>query len=84
MEAMPSIDRALHDRGNVLIIENDITASADLEQQLLKMGFQVVVSSSGSQAIELLDKQDVDMIFVNVQLQKYFITQCMTYVGYVI
>lgn len=68
MEAMPSTDRALRDRGHVLIVESDIIASADLKQQLLKMGFQVVVSRSGSQAVELLDKQDVDLIFMKVQL----------------
>lgn len=69
MEAMPSNDRALNDRGNVLIVEDDITASAVLEEQLVTMGFQVSVSRSGSQAIELLAEVDADLIFVKVQLE---------------
>ena len=56
------------ERGHVLIVENDIAASSSLENQLISMGFQVLLSRSGKQAIALYDEYDVDLVFMKALL----------------
>ena len=56
------------DRGHVLIVENDIDVSSSLEIQLISMGFQVLLSHSGKQAIALCDEYDVDLVFMEALL----------------
>jgi serine phosphatase RsbU (regulator of sigma subunit) len=59
---------AAPDRGHVLIVENDIALSSSLESQLISLGFQVLLSQSGKQAIALCDEYDVDLIFMKALL----------------
>jgi len=56
------------ERGRVLIVEDNITAIAGLKKQLVKQGFDLLISQSGKQAIELLDGNNVDIIFMKTTL----------------
>ncbi len=68
VEGVSTKQRAAPDRGHVLIVENDIAARSSLESQLIRMGFQVLLSQSGKQAIALYDEYDVDLVFMKALL----------------
>ena len=67
-EDVSTIDREAHGRGYVLIVEDDIRAITDLEAQLESFGHRVLVSSSGKHAVELIEKNNVDLVFVKTHL----------------
>ena len=56
------------DRGHVLIVEDDIAERSRLEKKLISMGYHVLPSRSGKQAIALFDEYDVDLVFMKTLL----------------
>ena len=60
--------RAEPERGHVLIVDDDTVASSRLERQLMSMGFHVILSQSGKQAIALYDEYSVDLVFMKTLL----------------
>ena len=68
VEEISANEREAPDRGHVLIVEDDIFEGSRLERQLISMGFQVLLSRSGKQAIALYDEYDVDLVFMKALL----------------
>jgi len=68
VEEISSNEREVPDRGHALIVEDDIAERSRLEKKLISMGFQVLPSRSGKQAITLFDEYDVDLVFMKTLL----------------
>ncbi|MDX1913035.1 MAG: response regulator [Saprospiraceae bacterium] len=53
----------------VLVVEDEPIIAADLEDRLAEMGFEVVAQcSSGEEVLQVLDKETVDLVLMDVQL----------------
>ena len=53
---------------NILIVEDDVGARKLMEAILLQDGYHSFVASNGIEALELLDKQHVDLIITDVMM----------------
>jgi len=57
------------DNGNtVLIVDDDVTVCDMLQDIVKSKGYSVVVANSGEKAVEVLDKQKVSLIFLDLIL----------------
>jgi CheY-like chemotaxis protein len=54
----------------VLIVEDELIVAADLEIKLRRMGYDVVgIATSGEEAVELAEKENPNVILMDIQLQ---------------
>ena len=60
--------RSPQKRRLALIVEDEISARSDLEKHLINSGFDLLTADSGAQAIDLLEHNDVDIVFVKALL----------------
>ena len=54
--------------GCSLIVKGSTTSKLDLENNLQNLGYQVILCETGTQAIDLLDSADVDLVFSSLFL----------------
>lgn len=55
---------------NILVVEDDDALREALRDTLELVGYQVIESDSGLQALELLEQNDIELIISDVQMQK--------------
>lgn len=55
-------------RGNILIVEDNVLNRMVAERYLKNAGLQVFTAENGQEALELFEKQDIDLIFMDLQM----------------
>lgn len=55
-------------RGNILIVEDNMLNRMVAERYLKNAGLQVFTAENGQEALELFDKVDIDLIFMDLQM----------------
>jgi len=64
----PASNLSLQGKNRVLLAE-DHPVNQEVNRQLLeKLGFEVLVAGNGQQVLEVLDKNDVDLVLMDVQM----------------
>lgn len=58
------------EKGNILIIEDDINISKLVKYNLEKAGFDCTVTVTGEEALDILDKSPMDLIILDLMLPK--------------
>jgi DNA-binding NtrC family response regulator len=57
-------------RGRILIVEDEPVALKNLEYVMKKEGYQVVATSSGSNALKLLQEQEFDVVITDLKMRR--------------
>ena len=55
-------------RGNVLIVDDDVTVRSILQQMVQRQGFTVFTASSGEMALDEIRQQHFDLVFLDLRL----------------
>ena len=54
--------------GNILIVDDDSDVQEVLKDRLESLGYRAVAALTGRQALELLEKENPQMVFLDIEL----------------